>query len=94
MSQVTQLSAAIEARQTFQTIRPLVSRELSSPASSEVQCPAIDLGVLRTLKELNVTANYSVQTGTYRGQAVVVKKYFKAKEEVFAQDLRQMLDQT
>lgn len=47
IAQVTQFSAAIEARQTFQIIRPLASRELSRPAPSDVQCPVSQPNHLR-----------------------------------------------
>ncbi|KAG9045680.1 hypothetical protein FS837_005864 [Tulasnella sp. UAMH 9824] len=88
------LSADFEARQTFQTVKNLVSKEANRLEHSEIVCPAIDPSALRVYSELDATESCSIQVGTYHTQAVVVRKYYTAKETKFAQDLRQRLDQT
>ncbi|KAG8945113.1 hypothetical protein FRC04_001179 [Tulasnella sp. 424] len=70
------LSANIETRLTYQTVRAFVPN-----GDSEVLGPTINHNALRSDKELYKTVDYSVQVGTYDNQAVVFKKYYRAHEE-------------
>ncbi|KAG8960745.1 hypothetical protein FRC00_014240 [Tulasnella sp. 408] len=77
----------------FQSIQTYASRDAGTLPSSEVQSSMIDVTALRVHDELDANDNYSVQVGTYRNQAVVVKKYYTSKETLFVRDLKQRIDQ-
>ncbi|KAG8955029.1 hypothetical protein FRC00_005626 [Tulasnella sp. 408] len=54
---------------------------LSSELNNAMQIfGEIDTVALRVHDELHATDHYSIQSGTYNNQAVVVKKYYKSKE--------------
>ncbi|KAG8906729.1 hypothetical protein FRC01_007910, partial [Tulasnella sp. 417] len=77
----------------FESVQGLASKEVGAQQPLESQCPEINPTALRVYRELGSTSRYSMQVGRFGEQAVVVKKYYAKKERIFAQDLRQRLDQ-
>ncbi|KIO17399.1 hypothetical protein M407DRAFT_12362, partial [Tulasnella calospora MUT 4182] len=68
--------------------------QLARPSTRGWTPQTVDPSALRVYTELDATESCSVQVGTYHNQAVVVRKYYVSNERIFAEDLRQRLDQT
>ncbi|KAG8927478.1 hypothetical protein FRC01_007379 [Tulasnella sp. 417] len=66
------LAAALQPAQV------LTSKEVGTT----LQCPNIDPLAIRSHMELDGNDSYTVQVGTYRNQAVVVKQYYPTEEKV------------